>query len=254
MMTTNHRSAYGVRRDRAAGSSAAVRPDAGAKEPVVSGRPAPKNPAVRQVTVAMFAGDPITGRGAAAYLSRCEEVKLLAQAQRHEAEVCLLLVDSITEDVLEWMRNVAEAATAPARFVLVGNDLRAHHLHEAIGYGLVTVIPRREADFDRVVRAICAIRDGRVELPEDPASWVVDRLRSIQRDVLGPRNLNLTGLESREVEVLRLLSEGHDTGEIARRLNYSERTVKNIIHGILARFHLRNRVHAVAFAIRNGAF
>jgi DNA-binding NarL/FixJ family response regulator len=215
-----------------------------------------KGQPVRPVSVAMLAGDPITGRGAIAYLSHCESVKLLAQARRHEAEVCLLLVDAITEDVLEWMRSAAQAATAenPARFVLVGNDVRAQHLHEAIGYGLISVIPRREADFDRVVRAITAIRDGRVELPEGSVSWVLDRLRSIQRDVLDPRSLNPTGLETREVEVLRLLSEGHDTGEIARRLNYSERTVKNIIHGILSRFHLRNRVHAVAYAIRNGAF
>lgn len=221
----------------------------------MSGRvPKPKGLPVRPVSVAMLAADPITGRGAATYLAGCEEVKLLAQSRRHEAEVCLLLVDAITDDVLEWMRGAAERAATPARFVLVGNDVRAHHLHKAIGYGLVSVIPRREADFDRVLRAIREIRDGRVELPEGSATWVVDRLRSIQRNVLDPRSLNLTGLESREVEVLRLLSEGHDTGEIARRLNYSERTVKNIIHGILARFGLRNRVHAVAYAIRNGAF
>jgi DNA-binding NarL/FixJ family response regulator len=49
-----------------------------------------------------------------------------------------------------------------------------------------------------------------------------------------------------------LLAEGMDTVEIAQRLNYSERTVKNIIHGLLSRMKLRNRSHAVAYALRNG--
>ena len=59
-------------------------------------------------------------------------------------------------------------------------------------------------------------------------------------------------LHPREVEVLRLVAEGHDTVEIARKLNYSERTVKNVIHQITQRLGLRNRPHAVAYAIRRG--
>jgi DNA-binding CsgD family transcriptional regulator len=59
-------------------------------------------------------------------------------------------------------------------------------------------------------------------------------------------------LQPREVEVLRLVAEGHDTVEIARKLNYSERTVKNVIHQITQRLGLRNRPHAVAYAIKHG--
>jgi DNA-binding NarL/FixJ family response regulator len=70
--------------------------------------------------------------------------------------------------------------------------------------------------------------------------------------VLDPHGLTAAGLYTREVDVLRLLAEGMDTLEIAQRLNYSERTVKNIIHGVLSRLKLRNRSHAVAYALRNG--
>jgi DNA-binding NarL/FixJ family response regulator len=48
------------------------------------------------------------------------------------------------------------------------------------------------------------------------------------------------------------MAEGLGTAEIARRLNYSERTIKSIIHNMLNRMNLRNRSHAVAFALRNG--
>jgi DNA-binding CsgD family transcriptional regulator len=72
-------------------------------------------------------------------------------------------------------------------------------------------------------------------------------LRAAQRTGLA------SGLTVREVEVLRLLSEGLSTGEVAAKLNYSERTVKYIVAGVLSRLKLRNRTHAVAHALRSGA-
>jgi DNA-binding NarL/FixJ family response regulator len=71
--------------------------------------------------------------------------------------------------------------------------------------------------------------------------------------VLAPNGLTEAGLYTREVDVLRLLAEGLDIAEVAQRLNYSERTVRSIIHGVLTRMKLRNRVHAVAFALRSGS-
>ena len=74
----------------------------------------------------------------------------------------------------------------------------------------------------------------------------------LQRQVLSPRGLTFSGLTEREAAVLRLLADGYDTAEVGRRLYYSERTVKNIIHDVTSRLELRNRAHAVAYAIREG--
>ena len=52
--------------------------------------------------------------------------------------------------------------------------------------------------------------------------------------------------------MLQLLAEGFDTVAIATKVNYSERTVKHIIHGFVTRKKLRNRAHAVAYALRAG--
>jgi DNA-binding NarL/FixJ family response regulator len=54
------------------------------------------------------------------------------------------------------------------------------------------------------------------------------------------------------VEVLRLVADGLDTTEVAGRLCYSERTVKNVLHDVTTRLRLRNRTHAVAYALRHG--
>jgi DNA-binding NarL/FixJ family response regulator len=60
------------------------------------------------------------------------------------------------------------------------------------------------------------------------------------------------GLSAREISVLGLLSDGLDTAQIARRLNYSERTIKTIIHAIVNNLGVSNRTHAVAYVIRAG--
>lgn len=64
--------------------------------------------------------------------------------------------------------------------------------------------------------------------------------------------MSLSTLTAREADMLRLVSEGLDTAEIARKTSYSERTVKNVLSEIITRLHLRNRTHAVGYALRNG--
>ena len=56
----------------------------------------------------------------------------------------------------------------------------------------------------------------------------------------------------REVDVLRLLADGASTRDMAQRMNYSERTVKNIVRDVLVKLRGRTRAHAVAVAARSG--
>jgi DNA-binding NarL/FixJ family response regulator len=81
---------------------------------------------------------------------------------------------------------------------------------------------------------------------------LLDQVARLQRHVLAPRGISITGLSAREATVLGLVADGLDTREIATKLSYSERTVKNVLHDVTNRFQLRNRVHAVAYALREG--
>jgi DNA-binding CsgD family transcriptional regulator len=59
-------------------------------------------------------------------------------------------------------------------------------------------------------------------------------------------------LRPRERDVLALVAEGLSTREVAKRLAYSERTIKNILAHLTTRMDMRNRTQAVAVAVRNG--
>jgi DNA-binding NarL/FixJ family response regulator len=215
-------------------------------EPVVRERGA-------RISVAVHASDPVSGEGAVACLRSSSEITLLGPDRRQEADVILVTVHQTNEDIVRWMERAAEESNNPnMRMVLVAETISEHHLMRAVNSGLAGFLPREEADRDRVVRTIRESRRDRAFIPEHMVGWLLEQVRTIQRTVLVPNGLTAGGLHDREVEVLKLLADGLDTAEIAQHLNYSERTIKNIVSGMLTRLNLRNRSHAVAYAMRCG--
>jgi DNA-binding NarL/FixJ family response regulator len=61
----------------------------------------------------------------------------------------------------------------------------------------------------------------------------------------------LTGLTSREIEIIRLLSDGLGYKEIAALLDISTRTVETHKNNILEKLELKNTIELVKFAIKN---
>lgn len=107
-----------------------------------------------------------------------------------------------------------------------------------------------EATPERIVEAVSAAASGAGSLPPDLLGGLLDCVGRLQRE---HETHHLFGaLSERETSVLKLVADGLDTSEIAHQLSYSERTIKGIIHGITTRLQLRNRTHAVAFAVREG--
>ena len=60
-----------------------------------------------------------------------------------------------------------------------------------------------------------------------------------------------TALTARELAVLRLLSMGHPTGEVAKLLELGGETVRSHIKKAQAKLGVHDRSHAVAQAIRH---
>ncbi len=64
------------------------------------------------------------------------------------------------------------------------------------------------------------------------------------------RRLGADAVDPRSVRVLQLLADGRSTREIADDMNYSERTIKKLIHDLERLLGARSRAQAVAQAIR----
>src|SRR6478752_481388 len=118
--------------------------------------------------------------------------------------------------------------------------------------GVGGLLRRGDTTPESLARALLRVAAGEGEVPPDLLGRLLGQVGRLQRQVLAPRGLAFSGLSDREAEVLKLVASGHDTAEIAGRLSYSQRTVKNILHDVTTRLQLRNRSHAVAYAVREG--
>ncbi|MGO4757572.1 LuxR C-terminal-related transcriptional regulator, partial [Streptomyces sp. 2MCAF27] len=142
--------------------------------------------------------------------------------------------------------------TSTARGVLVITRIDEQQLVDAAECGFVGIVRRAETTPERLVQVISSVAQGEGHVPPDLLGSLLEQVGKLQGQVLAPRGLNFTGLAAREIEVLRLVAEGYDTADIAMKLSYSERTIKNVLHAVMTRLNLRNRSHAVAYALRQG--
>ena len=205
---------------------------------------------LHRVSIYVDAFDPILQAGVVSHLRPRPEVKILTETEREAADVAVVVVDRVDERTMRMLKCYQR--TSETRLVLVAGELADGDVVAAAEAGVVGLLRRHEASADRLVGAITRASCDEGTVPADLLGQLLGQVGALQRGVLAPRGLAFNGLATREIEVLRLVADGCDTGEIAGRLAYSERTVKNVLHDVTTRLQLRNRSHAVAFAMRHG--
>lgn len=149
---------------------------------------------------------------------------------------------------VETTRMLAERPDAPAVLVLTVSIGEADVLDAleagAAGYLL------KDAPPGDIARAIRASLEGDTPLSPRVARILVDRAR-VGLAASASTDLKAT-LSERELQVLRLLCEGLDNGEIAGRLYISATTVKHHVSSIFTKLGVANRVQAAIEAVRAG--
>ncbi|MGX7828883.1 LuxR C-terminal-related transcriptional regulator [Actinokineospora sp. 24-640] len=178
--------------------------------------------------IAVCSADKLMLPGIAHLFRDDPRMSVVAEEKANEADV--LMVVSDTGDTAALGR-AARLSAAP--IVLVADRVDVADLAR---HRVAWVVARRAATPAALATAvIAAVIPGAEDGP--PARVAED---------------DAVTLSPRERELLHMLADGYDTAEIARGLRYSERTVKNIVRGLLNRLGLRNRAHVVAYAIREG--
>ncbi|MET7390789.1 response regulator transcription factor [Streptomyces sp. NPDC005529] len=202
-----------------------------------------------RIPVFVHAEDPLSQAGLEAALKSRPEVALIGPTDIGTHTVAVEVSDVFTEKTLQSLRFVNSQGCS--KIVLVTDGLPDSSLVEAVEKGVCAFALRTEATADRLVQLIVGAAAGEATLPSDLLGRLLQQIGRMQRDipVLGGVP---TGLSERETHILRLVSEGLDTREIAQNLSYSERTVKSVLHDITSRYHLKNRAQAVAYALREG--
>ncbi len=106
--------------------------------------------------------------------------------------------------------------------------------------GISAYVPR-QASLAQLCTAIFAAMRGEMNCSPKIGGWLLRKLRQhSDRSYLAER------LTSREVQILRFISEGLSNKEIAQTLGISVSTVKNHVHSVLEKLSVRSRSQAAA--------
>lgn len=150
------------------------------------------------------------------------------------------------------LRRLAGLRMLSAPVVLLTRSVIESQLNTLIDHNVVGIVDRNRTTVTALAEAV---RRAAVMIPRPRGELLAELtgvVRLMQRSMRASHGLGRADLTDRESEILRMLADGAETSEIALRLNFSEGTIKHVLHDLTTRFHFRNRVHAVATALRAG--
>lgn len=202
---------------------------------------------------------PLFRQGLAALLATRPQVEVVGEAgdgleaqtlaQRLRPDVILMDIRMPRCSGLEAVRAIKSLLPAVHILMLTVSE-RDQDLFDAIKSGAEGYL-LKNVGLEELTAALEGVRKGEAALPGSMASSLLRELRAASRGrARGSRPVD--ELTEREIAVLRLVADGATNQEIAASLGINEKTVKAHLSNILAKLHLRNRVQAATFAIREG--
>lgn len=166
----------------------------------------------------------------------------LEMAPRLRPDVVLLDIDLPGLNGIEAVRELAPRLPG-TRIVMLTVSTERRDLLDAVRHGAAGYLTK-DLSGEALLRAVRGLRRGDLPMSRVHAALVVDHLaRTATRS--GDEGDELAALLSgRELEVLRLLSDGMTDREIAAALAISPRTVESHVSNLLRKLGLRNRAEA----------
>ncbi|ROP42518.1 helix-turn-helix transcriptional regulator [Saccharothrix texasensis] len=204
---------------------------------------------MERIRVVVQAADHLSMTGLITYLGSRPDLELLDGPLPVKPDVVVMAVDRLGVEVVARLRRAATHVGAPV--VLIVDEVGESDVLTAVECRIVAILPRAAVTDQLVLRSVLTAAEGGGAMPASMVAELLRHVQRLQRQVLTPEG-GRDRLSARETDVLRLMADGLDTAEIAGRLSYSERTIKNVFYGITTRLNLRNRPHAVAYALRKG--
>jgi DNA-binding NarL/FixJ family response regulator len=196
------------------------------------------------ISVLIFAKDPISRVGIERHLDAMPDIVVQAPGVAGHPDIALIVADSIDDEVLAVIRKIR--TTMLSRIVVVA-AVTAQSGEWAKQAGANAVVARSLADGRHLAWAIQKAQRGESIVLLAGGAEPPERVPASGMGAAQPPN---PCVSERDREVLRLLADGCDTGEIARTLAYSEPTIKNVIQRLFEQLKARNRPHLVALALR----
>lgn len=184
------------------------------------------------------------------------EDDIIVVAQAGNGSEAIEKIIEYKPDVVLLDINMPEMNGLEVLAYLKDNDINANvliltihneveYLYKAVEIGVKGYV-LKDSESDVLIRAIRSIYEGDSYIQPNMASLLFKKMNNDEAST--SQNSRLT---KREVEVLKLITEGMLNKEIAHKLCISEKTVKNHVSNIFKKIEVSDRTQAAVFAIKN---
>jgi DNA-binding NarL/FixJ family response regulator len=134
------------------------------------------------------------------------------------------------------------------RMLMLSMHDNEQYFFEALKAGASGYVLKTAANRDLIRACRASMRGEPFLYPPAVAALIRDYLDGAQRGESPPEG----PLTAREMEVVKLIAEGHTSEEIAETLVLSRKTVERHRANVLGKLGMRNRVELTRYAIRRG--
>lgn len=211
-------------------------------------------PTLSAARILIVEDDPMMQLGLEQTLSDYSQLSIVGQAsdgymavemaQQLQPDIVVMDIDLPRQDGIAATQQI-KAALPTVRIVMLTSHTTETEVIAALSSG-ADAYCIKGTNVDRLIAAIAAAQEGATYLDPQIARQVVEHLKppvvAAQVGQLSPR----------EMEVLKLMVEGHSNPEIAAALYLSPNTVKTHIRGIMNKLAVDDRVQAAVVALRAG--
>ena len=168
----------------------------------------------------------------------------LEKLQLVKPDVLLLDINMRKKNGLEVLKSLKSRRSKLKVLVLtVHNEIE--YLMKAVDIGVNGYV-LKDSESAELKKAIFTVADGETYIQPSLIPALNAKMIETNKDAEKIKNLT-----KRELDVLKLLAVGMFNKEVGKRLEISERTVKNHVSNIFKKLGVTDRTQAAVFAIRN---
>jgi DNA-binding NarL/FixJ family response regulator len=172
----------------------------------------------------------------------------LQKIRQLQPDVVLMDIHMPIVDGITLTRQITHEFPAIAVIMLTMQQQRQQML-QALRNGARGYLLKSTSAHD-VAQAIRSVYEGGACLEPVLTTAIVNEFRRLSAIATESQDVDL--LSDKEIDIVRYVAMGMSNKEIAEKLAYAEKTVKNYLSVIFQKLHLRDRTQVAIFAVRHG--